>query len=190
MQARLGSKDSNSAASELAQLLAKVAHRDSSAFKAVYERTSAKLYGIALRLMRDEAEAQDVLQDVYVLVWRNARSFDPAKAGAITWLATLTRNKAIDRLRCMRIPADEIEAASAVADDSPSSFELLEQEEDSSRLRNCLDELEERARTMIRLAFFEGSTYPELAKRAGVPLPTMKSWVRRGLQLLRGCLER
>ena len=189
MQSLHGSKNAGDA-SDLARLLGRVAAGDSTAFRAVYERTSAKLYGISLRLLKDEAEAQDTLQEVYVLVWRKAGSFDSAKAGAISWLATLARNKSIDRLRRKWPPADELEAAGDIADDDPSSLELLEQAEDASRLRQCLDELEERARTLIRSAFFEGSTYPELAKSAGVPLPTMKSWIRRGLQSLRGCLER
>ena len=175
---------------ELAQLLRRVADKDSSALKTLYERTSSKLYGICLRLLGDEAEAQDVLQEVYVIVWRKAALFDPAKAGVITWTATLARNKAIDRLRRRRGPDEELDAASEISDDSPSSLEVLEQAQDASRLQNCLEELDERARTLIRSAFFDGASYPELAAREAVPLPTMKSWIRRGLLRLRGCLER
>jgi RNA polymerase sigma-70 factor (ECF subfamily) len=148
------------------------------------------LYGICLRLLGDEAEAQDMLQEVYVIVWRKAALFDPAKAGVITWTATLARNKAIDRLRRRRGPDEELDAASEISDDSPSSLEVLEQAQDASRLQNCLEELDERARTLIRSAFFDGASYPELAAREAVPLPTMKSWIRRGLLRLRGCLER
>jgi RNA polymerase sigma-70 factor (ECF subfamily) len=175
---------------ELAQLLRRVADKDSSALKTLYERTSSKLYGICLRLLGDEAEAQDMLQEVYVIVWRKAALFDPAKAGVITWTATLARNKAIDRLRRRRGPDEELDAASEISDDSPSSLEVLEQAQDASRLQNCLEELDERARTLIRSAFFDGASYPELAAREAVPLPTMKSWIRRGLLRLRGCLER
>jgi RNA polymerase sigma-70 factor (ECF subfamily) len=175
---------------ELAQLLRRVADKDSSALKTLYERTSSKLYGICLRLLGDEAEAQDMLQEVYVIVWRKAALFDPAKAGVITWTATLARNKAIDRLRRRRGPDEELDAASEISDDSPSSLEVLEQAQDASRLQNCLEELDERARTLIRSAFFDGASYPELAAREAVPLPTMKRWIRRGLLRLRGCLER
>lgn len=175
---------------ELASIMRRATAQDSAAFKMLYERTCSKLYGIALRLLRDEAEAQDVLQEVFVLVWRKGSSYDPAKAGAITWLATLTRNKAIDRLRARRGPTEELDEATDIADDAPSTLEVLEQADDASRLRQCLEELEERSRTMIRSAFFDGASYPELASTAGVPLPTMKSWIRRGLQRLRGCLER
>ncbi|HEV2595018.1 MAG TPA: sigma-70 family RNA polymerase sigma factor [Sphingomicrobium sp.] len=173
----------------LSRLLASVASQDAASLKSLYERTSAKLYGIALRLIGDEAEAQDLLQEVYVTVWRKASSFDAKRASAITWLATITRNRAIDRLRARRDPGENLDAARDIADDAPTSLDLLEREDDAVRLRLCLDELEDRARRMIRAAFFDGATYPELAERENVPLPTMKSWVRRGLIRLRGCLE-
>lgn len=175
-------------AAELVSLLASVAAGDRPALRALYERTSAKLYGICMRLLRDPSEAQDALQDVYVTVWRKAGSFDPAKASAITWLAVITRNKAIDRQR--RTHASEaIDAASEVPDDAPTAFDVVEQAQDRSRLADCLGQLDERARAMIRAAFFDGITYSVLAEREQVPLPTMKSWIRRGLLRLRGCME-
>ena len=174
---------------ELRGLLGQVVARDSAALKELYERTSAKLYGICLRLLRDEAEAQDVLQEVYVTVWNKAISFDPARASAITWRATRARNRSIDRLRRRRAPTDGLENALEIADERPSSLDVLEQAEDALRLQRCLEQLEEKARSAIRAAFFDGATYPELAKREGIPLPTVKSWVRRGLIRLRGCLE-
>ena len=166
-----------------------MAKGDSASLKALYERTSAKLYGICLRFLHDEADAQDVLQDIYIVVWRKAAMFDETRATAITWLATIARNRAIDRLRTQRAPPENLDAASEVADESPSSFDVLEQTEDVLRLRRCLDTLEGRSREMIRSAFLQGASYPQLAEREGVPLPTMKSWIRRGLQRLRGCLE-
>ena len=177
------------ASRELAELLQRVAARDSGALKSLYDRTSAKLYGICLRLVRDETEAQDVLQEVFITIWRKAGLFDPAKASAITWAATIARNKAIDRLRSRRVAGAPIEDAHEISDDRPSSLEVLEQAEDESRLRRCLEKLDERGRTMIRSAFFDGASYPELAEREGVPLPTMKSWIRRALLRLRECLE-
>jgi len=173
----------------ISELLHRVAKSDAESLRALYEQTSAKLYGICLRMLRDEAEAQDVLQEVYVTVWRRAGSFDEARASGITWLATIARNRAIDRLRSRRMTTDDLNAALEVPDDSPTSLDVLEQAEDADRLRRCLEQLEERARTMIRKAFFDGATYPQLAEQEGVPLPTMKSWVRRGLLRLRGCLE-
>ena len=179
----------SSASRELVALLGAVSGGDRDAFSELYRRTSAKLYAICLRLIGNEAEAQDVLQEVYVLVWRKAERFNSAKAGAVTWLATLARNKAIDRLRRRAIIGDRLEAAADVEDDSPSAFDVVGNAQDAARLGHCLDELDERARAMIRAAFLDGATYPELAEREQVPLGTMKSWIRRGLQRLRGCLE-
>jgi RNA polymerase sigma-70 factor (ECF subfamily) len=175
---------------QLAGLLDAVARGDREAFSALYRRTSAKLYGICLRLVGSEAEAQDVLQDVYVTVWRKADRYEAAKASAITWLAVLARNQSIDRLRRRTIAGDDLEAAADIADEGPSAFELVGEAQDADRLNRCLEQLEERARAMIRAAFLDGATYPELAEREGVPLGTMKSWIRRGLLRLRGCLER
>lgn len=174
----------------LTQLLRRVADQDASSLKSLYEQTSAKLYGICLRLLRDETEAQDVLQETYLAVWRKSSQFDDARAGAMTWLSTIARNRAIDRLRARRAPSEDLGFALDIPDERPSSLDVLETAQDAQRLRNCLEELEDRARTVIRAAFFDGATYPELAEREGVPLPTMKSWIRRGLIRLRGCLER
>lgn len=175
---------------DLALLLERVAGGDRGALPVLYNRTSAKLYGICLRLLGNEAEAEDALQDAYVTVWRNAARFDPAKASPITWLAVVARNKAIDRLRRRKVSTEQIDSAADVADDSPTAFDLVQRDQDAARLSGCLDELEEKARAMIRAAFLDGASYPELAKREGVPLGTMKSWIRRGLLRLRGCLDR
>ena len=182
--------DSRGSAGDLVDLLAAVARGDRPALATLYARTSAKMYGICLRLMGSEQDAQDVLQDTYLTVWRNAARFDSAKASPITWLAAVTRNKAIDRLRQRRGATEPIEGIAELADDGPSAFDLIERDEDRQRLTQCLEQLDERARSMIRSAFFTGATYPELAAREGVPLGTMKSWIRRGLISLRGCLER
>ena len=174
---------------QLARLLHEIAAGNREAFARLYQRTSAKLYGICLRLLGNEAEAQEILQEVFLTVWGKADRFDAGKAGAITWLSVLARNRAIDRIRSRPSGAVDIDAAAEIPDDAPSAFDVVEQAQDSVRLRACLDKLEERARTMIRSAFFEGATYPQLAAQAGVPLPTMKSWIRRGLKHLRECLE-
>lgn len=175
--------------SNLVNLLESTAHGDRAAFAHLYERTSAKLYGICLRLLGSEAEAQDVLQEVYVTVWQKAGRFDATRASPITWLAVLARNKGIDRLRQRPAHGEDLDAAAAVPDSAPLAFEVIDQERDAARLTDCLDELDERPRAMIRSAFLDGASYPELAEREGVPLGTMKSWIRRGLQRLKGCLE-
>ena len=175
---------------ELTALMRRVAGADRAALKLLYDRTSAKLYGICLRVLGDEADAQDTLQEVYLTVWKRADVYDSDRASPITWLSVLARNRAIDRLRGRRGTAEPLDSAFEIADDSPSALEVAEHADDARRLAHCLDELEERARSAIRSAFFDGVTYPELAEREGVPLPTMKSVIRRGLMRLRGCLER
>jgi RNA polymerase sigma factor (sigma-70 family) len=174
---------------ELETLLLAVGGGERGALRGVYERTSGRLYGICLRVLRDEAEAQDALQDIFTTIWRKASKFDPDKASAITWLSVLARNKAIDRLRARHHPAASLDDAAELPSDEPSQLEVVEQAEDARRLNDCLEELDDRARTMIRAAFFDGASYPQLAEREAVPLPTMKSWIRRGLLRLRGCLE-
>jgi RNA polymerase sigma-70 factor, ECF subfamily len=177
-------------ARDLVALLASIADGDRQALRSLYDRTSAKLYGVCLRLLGDAAEAQDVLQEVYLTVWHKAQRFESSKASAITWLTVLSRNKSIDRLRRKRGGNVGLEAAAEIADDAPSALQVVEEAEDRARLMHCLDELDERPRAMIRAAFLDGATYPELATREGVPLATMKSWIRRGLLRLRGCMER
>src|SRR5438270_9776791 len=184
--------DADEHRSQLSAALARVAGGDRAALRIVYEDTSAKLFGVCLRILNDRSEAEDVLQDVYVTVWRKAGTFDPGRASPITWLVAIARNRSIDRLRAgaasRRI--DPIETAEDVPDAAPAALELLEQAQEHARLATCLGELEERHATAIRSAFMDGMTYEELAGRMNVPLGTMKSWVRRGLLKLRACLER
>ena len=132
-----------------------------------------------------------MLQEVYVLVWRKAERFDSAQ-GERDHLARDPCPQQGDRPPAPAYAAggEGIEAAADVEDDSPSAFDVVDQAQDAARLGRCLDELDERARAMIRAAFLDGASYPELAERENVPLGTMKSWIRRGLQRLRGCLER
>ncbi|MEO7655197.1 MAG: sigma-70 family RNA polymerase sigma factor, partial [Sphingomicrobium sp.] len=172
-----------------AALVGAIARGERSAMDELYRRTSAKLYGIAVRLLGSEAEAQEVVQDVYLNLWRKAGLFEPGRASPITWLSVMTRNRAIDRLRRRRGDSAGLDEAADLPDDSASAFDIAAAAQDRARLRLCLDTLEERPRALIRSAFLDGSTHSELAEREGVPLGTLKSWIRRGLQKLRSCLE-
>lgn len=176
---------------ELAVALVQAGQGDRSAFRTVYEATSAKLFGVCLRILPDRQTAEDVLQDTYVTVWRKAASFDASRASPITWLVTIARNRAIDRLRSAAPMknAAPVEEAHDLADAGPLASEAVEQADEAARLNGCLETLEDKARAVIRTAFFEGATYDELARRENVPLGTMKSWIRRGLMRLRSCLE-
>ena len=176
---------------QLSEALAAVAGGNRRAFHLVYQRTSAKLYGICCRILGEGQDAEDALQDAYVNVWRRAGRFDAARASPITWLAAIARNAAIDRLRAKgtRLHAP-IEEAQELADPAPRADALLEQAAEAGRLHGCLGELAGRDSALIRTAFLEGASYSELAARAGEPLGTIKSRIRLALANLRECLCR
>jgi RNA polymerase sigma-70 factor (ECF subfamily) len=171
--------------------LARTAAGERTGLQTVYRLTSAKLFGVCLRILNDRAEAEDVLQEVYVTVWRKAAAFDPTKAAAMTWLIAITRNRAIDRLRARGAPGRmaPIDEAAGIADAAPAADTGLENAEANARLRRCLDGLEAQERAAVRGAFFDGNTYEALAERMKVPLGTMKSRIRRAMLKLRACLE-
>ncbi|MFC5435612.1 sigma-70 family RNA polymerase sigma factor [Rhodanobacter umsongensis] len=175
---------------ELNQLLQRAGRGDQQAFAELYRRTSSKLFGICLRMLRDRGEAEEVLQETYTTVWRRAASFDAAKASAITWLVTLSRNKAIDRLRQHREELmDDPARLDETVDEQPTPAADAETSQEYQRLQHCLDQLEPQQQSSVREAFFTGATYNELAMRCKVPLGTMKSWIRRSLMQLRTCLD-
>lgn len=182
--------DPPSQGDEIAQLIAAVARGDQAAFRSLYDQTASRLYAIGLRLLRSEQEAEEIVQDAYVSVWRRAGDFDPRRGQPLAWLATIARNRAVDRLRRKRLPLSGLDAADQIADDDPSALDLALAGERREQLGLCLDELEERPRALIRTAFVDGLSYSELADREQVPLGTMKSWIRRSLLRLRGCMER
>ncbi|MEP7185134.1 MAG: sigma-70 family RNA polymerase sigma factor [Rhodanobacter sp.] len=175
---------------ELNKLLQQTGANDQKAFAELYRRTSSKLFGVCLRMLRDRSEAEEVLQETYTTVWRRASSFDATKASAITWLVTLSRNKAIDRLRQHREELlDDPARMDETADERPTPIDDAETSQENQRLQGCLDELEPQQQSSVREAFFTGATYNELATRCQVPLGTMKSWIRRSLLQLRTCLD-
>ena len=162
------------------------------ALEEIYRATSAKLFGICLRILKDEKEAEDALQDVYINLWRRADRYDPERASPISWLATFARNRAVDRLRVGKVRKGSVgeEQAAPLADTAPLADSMMIDAEREARVHVCLEKLDENPREAIRTAFFEGRTYAEIAENQGVPLGTMKSWVRRGLQKLKTCMER
>ena len=169
----------------------RLAAGERSALEEVYRATSAKLFGICYRILGDEKEAEDALQDVYLTLWRRADRYDPERASPISWLAPFARNRAIDRLRAgkVRLAAVPEDQAAPVPDDRPLAEAMMIDSEREARVHTCLETLDETPREAIRTAFFEGRTYAELAERMDVPLGTMKSWIRRGLAKLKGCME-
>jgi RNA polymerase sigma factor (sigma-70 family) len=173
----------------LVAALKRVADGDRAALQDVYRRTSAKLYGIALRIFPDGDEAEDVLQDAFINIWQKAGSFDPARASPITWLVALTRNRAIDRLRAKgkRVMAP-LDLAAEVADERPGAEQCLIAHEADARILACIETLAKDDATLIRTAFFDGATYADISARASTPLGTVKSRIRRALMKLRACL--
>jgi RNA polymerase sigma-70 factor (ECF subfamily) len=176
----------------LVAALKRVAGGDRAGLQTAYRLTSAKLFGVCLRILHERAEAEDVLQEVYLTVWQKAADFDPARASPMTWLITIARNKAIDRLRAggQSRRMEPIDAAAEIADAAPLAEESLSQSEANARLKACLGGLAANEQNALRGAFFDGNTYEELAMRMNVPLGTMKSWIRRALLKLKACLER
>ena len=176
-----------SGAAGLVTLLDQAAAGDAPAFRALYDATSAKLFGVILRIVNERGEAEDVLQDVYTTIWRKAAEFDAARASPITWMVTIARNRSIDRLRARGSrPAAPLDEAAEVRDASPLADEQLDTRDATHRLLGALEQLDARHAAAIRSTYLEGITYDALALREGVPVGTLKSWVRRGLIKLRG----
>jgi RNA polymerase sigma factor (sigma-70 family) len=182
----------DAARKQLAAALARIANGDRAALRMLYRTTSAKLFGVCLRILRDKSEAEDVIQEVYLTVWRHAGTFNPERASPISWLVAIARNRSIDRLRAGAITRrmQPIDEAFGVSDGTPDALGQVEASEQRQRLSGCLDELEPHHAAAIRAAFLDGATYEMLAERMDVPLGTMKSWIRRSLLKLRACLEK
>jgi RNA polymerase sigma-70 factor (ECF subfamily) len=176
----------------IAAALARIRDGDQAALQTVYRLTCAKLFGVVLRILGERSEAEDVLQEVYVTVWRKAAEFEPARASPMTWLIAIARNRAIDRLRASRRirTMEPIEAAAAIADAAPTADAVLTSAQGNARLYGCLETLAAHERAALRGAFFDGNTYEDLSERMKVPLGTMKSWIRRAMIKLKACLER
>ncbi len=174
----------------LSDALARVSLGDKKAFEFLYRRTSAKLFGVCLRIFGNRNEAEEALQDAYLTIWNRAAAFDRDKASPISWLVAVTRNKAIDRLRTRdKGKAVDLNEALLIADPSPDAEMQLTEKDDAKVMDRCIDRLDDRDASFIRAAFWNGRTYADLAVAESKPLPTIKSRIRRALINLRHCLE-
>ena len=179
----------------LAALLARIALADQRAFEELYRQTGAHLYGVVLRIVRNRSIAEEILQEAYVNVWHHAGSYDAARSQPITWLTSIVRNRALDLKRRREIdtiavasPDDDTPAMEFPAD-GPTPVEMLLSSADARSVRDCVEALDGATRQAISLAFFHGLSHGELAAHLREPLGTVKSWVRRGLEKLRRCLD-
>jgi RNA polymerase sigma factor (sigma-70 family) len=180
---------------ELGALLARVAQGDQPAFAALYRKSAAYLYAIALRIVRERAVAEDLLQEAFVSVWHHAAAYDVARSQPMTWLAAIVRHRALDQLRRRDVDTVPLEGTDGrhpiwdAPSDAPTPLELLLAGADARAVRDCVDALDAGPKQAIALAFFHGLSHAELAAHMREPLGTVKSWVRRGLEGLRRCLE-
>ncbi|AZL57440.1 sigma-70 family RNA polymerase sigma factor [Tabrizicola piscis] len=172
----------------VALLIEKCAAQDRAAFRALYRDTSAKLMGVLLRIVRERAEAEDALQEVYTRVWLRAGKYDPAKGRGMTWLIAITRNLAIDRLRA-RPDATSDDGLDMVQDSAPRAETRLVAMGEARRMADCFDTLEPERADAVRGAYLGGLSYVDLAARHAVPLNTMRTWLRRSLLRLKECLD-
>lgn len=189
---------------EVAALLGRSALGDRAAFARLYERTSSQLFAVVLRIQRDRALAEELLQEVYVAVWKAAGQFDAARSQPLTWLVSIARNRAIDSLRRAQTQpmllsatrgtgdGDDDDGPDAIereADAGPGPLELLDRACQARELTRCIEGLSAAQRQSVALAFYDGLSHAEVAEQLRQPLGTVKSWLRRGLLALRDCLD-
>ncbi len=174
----------------LTDALVRTGEGDRSAFETVYKATSAKLFGVCLRIFPDRAEAEEALQEAYLTIWNKAASFEAGRASPISWLVTVTRNRAIDRLRSKgKVGLTALDEAAEIADPAPLADAQMLVASDNRVLNGCIEDLNQRDAHFIRCAFVAGATYAELASSEDEPLGTVKSRIRRALIKLRSCME-
>lgn len=176
-------------AADLEAMIARMALGDRGAFTQLYAATSAKLFGVTCRVLDNRAEAEDALQDIYVKLWHNAGRYQSNGLSPMTWLITVARNHAIDRLRARRGGTAALDEAAELADLSPGPEAQLLAASDRARLTHCLGTLDPDRAEAVRRAYMLGDSYADLAARYGVPLNTVRTWLRRSLLKLRECMS-
>ena len=171
-------------------LIARTALRETAAFSELYDATSGKLFAICIRVLNNRSEAEEVLQEVYLRIWQKADTYAVTGHSPMTWLITIARNAAIDRLRQAKAPTRDIETVYDLSDDRPGPEASAIASSERARIHGCLQELEETRAEAVKQVYLLGETYKDIAARHGVPLNTMRTWLRRSLLKLRECLER
>lgn len=178
----------------LTRLLSETARGDERAFADLYGRVSSHLYGLLVRILKRRDWAEEALQDCFVRIWQKAETYAPEKGAPMTWLMTIARYRALDLLRQRRPEVsdddgDGVPEDLRFADPNVDVVDEAEQQESLGRLEECMEGLQDEQKKSVLLAYYEGYTHQELASAMDAPLGTVKSWVRRGLQRLRDCLQ-
>ena len=181
---------------ELMELLDRVATQDDKALKALYDRTSSKLYGLALRIVRERDAAEDVLQEAFVSIWRGSGSYRASLSPPLAWMGLIVRSRALDALRKRTADragvTDELDEllADTLEGDSPNPMDVNDASQQAFALHQCLTRLEAKQREVVSLAYLRDQSHGELAEQLKLPLGTVKTWIRRGLEKLRACMSR
>ena len=182
--------------SELMTLLDRIAVHDETALKALYEQTSSKLYGLALRVLGQREWAEDVLQEAFLTIWRVAGDYRASLSPPMAWMCLIVRSRSLDFLR--RRTADRAHLTHSLDDDtsydiegdSPNPMDTTQASEQAFALHQCLGQLENKQREVVSLAYLRDLSHGELAAQLKLPLGTVKTWIRRGLDQLRTCMAR
>ena len=176
-------------ADHLTQLLAQCALGNRRAFESLYRNVAPYLHSVALRCMGRRDLAEEVVQESFVRIWHNAVRYQAHQSAPMTWMVSITRHQAIDQLRKYREqPLNDLQQ-DALADEAPSAHDQLNSDREASALNHCLEQLDRQQRQSITIAYFHGLSASELAEQLAAPLGSVKSWIRRGMERLRRCLE-
>lgn len=176
------------ASSEITTLISRCALGDRAAFKVLYERTNAKLFGVTLRILKNRSDAEEAIQEVYVKIWQRADRYTPGTTSPISWLVAVARNHSLDILRAKRPASEDIDAAIDIADSGLTPEQATAAGQERGRIEACLQTLEADRAEAVKGAYLDGYSYEELAQRFAVPLNTMRTWLRRSLMRLKDCL--
>jgi len=174
---------------DIADLISRCALRDRAAFRLLYERTSAKLFGVTLRILKDRSEAEEAVQEVFVKIWQRADRYVAGTTSPISWLVAVARNHSLDILRARRPTSDDIDVALEIPDAGPSPERATQNNQEKAQIETCLGTLEPDRAAAVRGAYLDGYSYEELSTRYAVPLNTMRTWLRRSLIKLKDCLS-
>lgn len=169
---------------QISAAIMRCARADRAALRVIYDLESARMVGVAMRMLRNKSLAEEAVHEAFIRIWRGASGFDPARGSARTWLYTVVRNQALSTLRDER----RFEADEFVEGEHLEAWPAVARLPETSALRRCLEQLEAPRRDAVVLAYVHGLSHGELAGRLGVPLGTVKSWVRRGLLSLQECM--